>query len=134
MPERSGDSNQPVSYDMKMLSMQQEQLISSLWRALPQQTLNDPMDSQLQNSHLYEGEVITFPITSNHFSVVGSRHCHFCRIKIVAVSLSQMVVSCECIFSRITNTYWLQLSSSNLLVYLPLFICCTLHRETSQLL
>jgi hypothetical protein len=72
MPERSGDSNQPVSYDMKMLSMQQEQLISSLWRALPQQTINDPMDSQLQNSHLYQGEVITFPININHISVVGS--------------------------------------------------------------
>lgn len=54
MPERSGNSTQPVSYDLKMLSMQQEQLISSLWRALPQQTINDPMDSQLQNSHLYQ--------------------------------------------------------------------------------
>jgi len=72
MPERSGDSNQPVSYDMKMLSMQQDQLISSLWRALPQQTINDPMHSQLQNSHLYQGEVITFPININHISVVDS--------------------------------------------------------------
>jgi hypothetical protein len=72
MPERSGDSNQPVNYDMKMLSMQQEQLISSLWRALPQQTINDPMYSQLQNSDLYQGEVITLPVNISHISVVGS--------------------------------------------------------------
>jgi hypothetical protein len=72
MPERSGDSNQPVNYDMNMLSMQQEQLISSLWRALPQQTINDAMHSQLQNSDLYQGEVITFPINISHISVVGS--------------------------------------------------------------
>jgi len=72
MPERSGDYNQPVSYDMKILSVQQEQLISNLWRVLPQQTINDPMDSQLQNSHLYQGKVITFPIAINHISVVGS--------------------------------------------------------------
>jgi len=71
MPERSGDSNQPVNYDMKMLSMQQEQLISSLWRALPQQTIN-PMHSQLQNSDLYQGEIITFPINISHISVVSS--------------------------------------------------------------
>jgi len=107
MPERSGNSTQPVSYDLKMLSMQQEQLISSLWRALPQQTINDPMDSQLQNSHLYQGEVINFPIAISHVSVVGSSYIVTCRIKIVAVSLSQMVVSCGCIFSRITSTYWL---------------------------
>jgi hypothetical protein len=72
MPERFGVSNQPVSNDMKVLSVQQEQLISNLWRALPQQTINDPMHSQLQNSHLYQGKVITFPINTSHISVVGS--------------------------------------------------------------
>jgi hypothetical protein len=72
MPERSGDSNQPASCDMKVLSMQQEQLISSLWRALPQQTINDPMHSQLQNAQVYQGEEITFPLITNHISVVGS--------------------------------------------------------------
>jgi len=55
-------------------------------------------------------------------------------MNIVAVSLSQVVVSCEHIFSRITTTYWLQLSNSKLLVQLPFFIYCSLHREISQTL
>jgi hypothetical protein len=61
MPERSGGSIQSVSYDLRALSLQQGQLISSLWRALPQLTINGPMHSQFQNSQLYQGEVITFP-------------------------------------------------------------------------
>jgi hypothetical protein len=70
MPERSGDANQPVRYDLKVLSMQQQQLISSLWRALPQLT-NDPMHSQLQNSQLYQGEVVTCPLNIDNINVVG---------------------------------------------------------------
>lgn len=69
MPERSGDSNQPVCYGLDVLAMQQQQLISSLWRALPQLT-NDPMHSQLQNSQLYQGEVIIFPLNIDNISVV----------------------------------------------------------------
>jgi hypothetical protein len=72
MPERSGGSNQSVSYDLKVLSMQQGQLISSLWTALPRLTLNGPMHVQLQDSQLYQGEVITFSINIENKSVVSS--------------------------------------------------------------
>jgi hypothetical protein len=69
MPERSGGSNQSVNDDLKVLSLQQGQLISSLWRALPQLTINGPVHIQLQNSQLYQGEVITFPINIKNNSV-----------------------------------------------------------------
>jgi hypothetical protein len=54
-----------------MLALQQGQLISSLWGALPQVT-TDPVLSESQNSQVYEGESITILNTITISSIIGS--------------------------------------------------------------
>jgi hypothetical protein len=82
--ERSDCLNEPDIYDQKTLNMQQGQLISSLWGALPHLTANDPVQSKSQNSQVYQGKAVISPIT----------------IKISIIILFVIVVFCECNFNR----------------------------------
>jgi hypothetical protein len=101
--ERSGSSNQFVTYDQKMLALQQEQLISSLWGALPQLTTNDPIHSEPQNSQMYQGESTAILITITISFVVKNGSVSFALMqdeKSGGSPLFVMRAFCECGVSR----------------------------------
>jgi hypothetical protein len=63
--------------------MQQGQLISSLWEALPHLTRTDPVQSKSQNSQVYQGKAVIRPAMIKNsiiiiiFVIVVSYECNF---------------------------------------------------------
>jgi hypothetical protein len=62
--EGSNSLNRFITYDQKMLALQQGQFISSLWGLLPQSAPNDPTPNEPQKSQMDQGESIAILVTN----------------------------------------------------------------------